>query len=102
MRLKIKLAVVALLISTSAWSDDGHITSGSTASSHAPLGAMFRLKNYGIHKFHLNLGVSLLTGSTDERDDTPALANALLPYTMQLGSGTFDVLTGATYNARQG
>ena len=47
----------------------------------------------------LNAGVSLPTGSIDERDDTPAMANAKLPYSMQLGSGTYDLLLGATYTA---
>jgi hypothetical protein len=49
------------------------------------------------HRVHLNLGVSLPTGSIDERDDTPAMANAKLPYSMQLGSGTYDLLPGITY-----
>ena len=40
MRLKIKFVAAALLVSTSAWSDDGHKTSGLTVSSHAPLGVM--------------------------------------------------------------
>jgi hypothetical protein len=51
------------------------------------------------HRVHLNLGLSLPTGSIDERDDTPAMANALLPYPMQLGSGTYDLLPGITYRA---
>jgi hypothetical protein len=33
----------------------------------------------------------------DERDATPAGANSLLPYPMQLGSGTIDFLPGLTY-----
>lgn len=49
------------------------------------------------HTVLLNLGVSLPTGSVDERDDTPAGANQKLPYPMQLGSGTFDPLLGLTY-----
>ncbi|AKH67704.1 Putative MetA-pathway of phenol degradation [Spongiibacter sp. IMCC21906] len=49
------------------------------------------------HKVHLNLGLSLPTGSIDERDDTPAMANAKLPYPMQLGSGSIDVMPGMTY-----
>ena len=41
--------------------------------------------------------MSLPTGSTDERDATPADPNAVLPYPMQLGSGTFDLLPGLVY-----
>ena len=48
----------------------------------------------------INAGISLPTGSIDERDNTPMMANAKLPYPMQLGSGTYDMLFGATYIAR--
>lgn len=44
------------------------------------------------HKWWVNLGVSLPTGSIDELGDTPrAHGDQQLPYTMQLGSGTFDI-----------
>lgn len=49
------------------------------------------------HFFHLNTGVSLPTGEIDERDNTPLMAEAPLPYPMQLGSGTVDLLPGITY-----
>jgi hypothetical protein len=51
------------------------------------------------HRIHVNLGLSLPTGSIDERDDTPAMANAQLPYGMQLGSGSVDLKPGLTYQA---
>ncbi len=41
-------------------------------------------------------GWSHPTGSIDKRGDTPAGSDLLLPYPMQLGSGTFDLLIGAT------
>jgi len=47
----------------------------------------------------LNAGVSLPTGSIDERDDIPGMNNAKLPYPMQLGSGTYDLLLGLTFTA---
>lgn len=74
----------------------------SSGLGDSRVGALIRLKERGKHQFHLNLAVSLPTGSSDERDDTPAMANAFLPYPMQLGSGTVDLLAGLTYNARQG
>ncbi len=49
------------------------------------------------HSFLANAGLYFPTGSIDERDDTPAMANAKLPYPMQLGSGTYDPLIGITY-----
>ncbi|MEC4892090.1 MAG: transporter [Oscillatoria sp. PMC 1051.18] len=48
-------------------------------------------------RVHLNFGVSFPTGSIDERDDTPAGNDQILPYPMQIGSGTFDLLPGITY-----
>ena len=46
---------------------------------------------------HLHLGVSAPTGSIDERGETPAATNVRLPYPMQVGSGTWNVLPGLTY-----
>lgn len=44
------------------------------------------------------LGISLPTGSIDEQGDTPrASGNQQLPYTMQLGSGTWDFVAGLGY-----
>ncbi|QDU67975.1 transporter [Engelhardtia mirabilis] len=50
---------------------------------------------------HLEGGLSLPTGSTSERDATPMSASAKLPYPMQLGSGTTDVVLGATAQRQQ-
>ena len=47
----------------------------------------------------LNLGISVPTGSTSKKDDTP-LGKVRLPYPMQLGSGTVDLLPGITYTNR--
>ena len=54
----------------------------------------------GHYRAHLNLGVSLPTGSIDERGDIPAGDDLKLPYPMQLGSGTYDILPGITFNAQ--
>ncbi len=61
------------------------------------LGSLFVLHRWARQQLHLNAGVSLPTGSIEEKDDTPAAARAKLPYPMQLGSGTFDLLPGLTY-----
>lgn len=55
-----------------------------------------------MHDWFLNVGLSLPTGAIDERDDTPAMANAKLPYPMQLGSGTYDPTIGLTYTGTHG
>ncbi|QOL24753.1 hypothetical protein LP316_10465 [Thalassotalea sp. LPB0316] len=52
---------------------------------------------YKVNNTHVefSLGISLPTGSIDERGDTPrAPGDQQLPYTMQLGSGTFDLPVG--------
>jgi len=51
------------------------------------------------HRFHLVAGLSLPTGSIDKKDDLPSSGgkDVQLPYPMQLGSGTTDLLAGLTY-----
>lgn len=50
----------------------------------------------------LNIGLSLPTGAIDQRDVTPASAGVpvQLPYPMQTGSGTYDLLLGASQQGR--
>jgi hypothetical protein len=52
------------------------------------------------HTVKLTAGSSFPTGSIDERHDTPAGPDRVLPYAMQNGSGTFDLLPGITYTGR--
>ena len=60
----------------------------------------YDLYKSGGHTLQLTAGVSFPTGSTDERAATPAGPDQLLPYHMQNGSGTFDLLPGLTYSGR--
>ena len=48
------------------------------------------------HRFIYFGGLSLPTGSIEERGNTP-MGNVVLPYPMQLGSGTYDVNQGVGY-----
>jgi hypothetical protein len=48
-------------------------------------------------RIHLNLGVSAPTGATNEADVVPGPGRTRLPYPMQIGSGTWDLILGATY-----
>lgn len=81
---------------------------GATFSTEASgigdlrLSTLYQVAAGAGQRVHLNLGLSLPTGATDERDDTPAMAQAKLPYPMQLGSGTFDLLPGITYLGQRG
>lgn len=62
----------------------------------------WRVWQEGGQELALSAGLSLPTGSTDERDATPMGPNQVLPYPMQIGSGTFDLLPGVTYKGRSG
>lgn len=59
--------------------------------------SLFRVFDQMSQRVHLSAGVSLPSGEIDERDDTPTMSDAKLPYPMQLGSGTVDLLPGITY-----
>jgi len=48
------------------------------------------------HRLVLEADTSFPTGSIDVKDDTP-MGRVRLPYPMQLGSGTYDLLPGLTY-----
>lgn len=61
------------------------------------LTGLYKLFEQDGHYVHLNTGLSFPTGSTDKKDDTPTGSNQNLPYPMQLGSGTLDLLPGVTY-----
>lgn len=58
--------------------------------------ALITVFHQGPHRVHLNAGVSFPTGEIRHRDDTP-LGRQRLPYPMQTGSGTYDLMPGATY-----
>ena len=82
----------------------GTFTTTSNGMGDIKIAGMFKLSKNNTHKIHLNAGVSLPTGDTSKRDTilTPAGArsNVILPYGMQLGSGTFDLLPGVTYTGK--
>lgn len=84
----------------------GTFTTESKGWGDAKVGALIRLLDQGNHSVHFNAGVSLPTGSIDKEDDvlTPMGTRPTLrmPYGMQLGSGTYDLEPGITYNGRDG
>lgn len=63
------------------------------------LQGLYRLREKGEGGLHLNVGVSLPTGSHDEQDTLPGSGGntVKLPYPLQLGSGTVDVHPGLTW-----
>ncbi|MFW5791455.1 MAG: transporter [Desulfohalobiaceae bacterium] len=77
-------------------------TTDARGFGDAKLTALFTMFDNGAHHVHLGAGLSLPTGSIDEKDDTPAGPDQQLPYPMQLGSGTFDLLPSLTYLGNSG
>jgi len=69
----------------------------------AKLKGLFKLYGDRTHHIHAIFGLSLPTGSNTETDTilTPmgGTPNVRLPYPMQLGSGTYDIIAGLTYTA---
>ncbi len=60
------------------------------------VGALVPLVERESGRLHANLILSLPTGSTTEKGRTP-MGKVRLPYPMQLGSGTWDLLPGVTW-----
>jgi hypothetical protein len=63
------------------------------AISDTQLSGLYEFYNDGFHRLQLNTGVSVPTGSIDEE----AGNGNVLPYPMQTGSGTYDLLPGISY-----
>lgn len=72
-------------------------TTRSKGIGDVSLSGIYRLLRAGNHELLANAGISLPTGSIDKTDATPAGPDRPLPYVMQPGSGTFDLLPGITY-----
>lgn len=83
----------------------GTFTTEAKGLGDTKVSGLFRLYNSNNHKLHLNAGISLPTGSNKKRDTvlapTGMTPNLRLPYPMQLGSGTYDLLPGITYSGYQ-
>lgn len=84
----------------------GGFSTSSEGVGDIKLSGLFRLYDDTTNHLHLNLGVSAPTGSITKRGNvfTPfaTVANLRLPYAMQLGTGTWDLLPGLTYTGRTG
>lgn len=72
-------------------------TTNSGGLGDIKLSGLYQILDRDRQTVHLNLGFSVPTGSIDERDDTPAGNDVILPYPMQIGSGTVDLRPGITY-----
>jgi hypothetical protein len=77
-------------------------TTASKGVGDLKLSALVKVLDGDHHVAHLTVGFSSPTGSIDATGDTPAGPDSPLPYPMQIGSGTFDLLFGATYSGHRG
>ena len=77
----------------------GAFTTSSSGLGDIKLTALYNVAKFGNSRVHLHGGVAFPTGSIESSDVTPASApnETQLPYPMQLGSGTVDLLPGVTY-----
>lgn len=75
----------------------GRFTTTSSGLGDIKVAALVRLLEEDGHRLHFNAGLALPTGAVDARDATPMGPNQILPYPMQLGSGTLDLMPGLTY-----
>lgn len=84
----------------------GGFTTKTDGIGDMKFSSLIGLYDNGRTKVHLNAGFSAPTGSITERGNvlTPmnTTANLRLPYAMQLGTGTFDLLPGITIQSRSG
>jgi len=83
----------------------GTFTTRSRGFGDTKIGGLIRLYDDATHHLHANAMVSLPTGSITKRDTvlapTGATPTLRLPYAMQLGSGTFDLMPGITYTGQK-
>ena len=84
----------------------GKFTTKSEGWGDTRVSGLYKIYDTNGHKVHLNLGVSLPTGSITKKDHvlTPmgTRPELRMPYAMQLGSGTYDLLPGITYQTHHG
>jgi hypothetical protein len=80
--------------------DHTRFTTYSDGVGDLQLGGLYALYRSNMHQLVFFGGLSVPTGSINARDDTPMAADQRLGYTMQLGSGTVDLLPALTYEGK--
>ncbi len=102
---KITLMLMApyVLKSMSHLRRDGlRFTTKSDGFGDLRLSSLINVMDINDHRINLNLGISAPTGSIKEKGFVPGLGQTQLPYPMQLGSGSWDLLPGLTYLGQAG
>ena len=82
----------------------GTFTTRAKGIGDTKVGGLIRIYDDATHHVHANAMFSLPTGSITESDNVLApngnTPEIRLPYAMQLGSGTYDLLPGITYTGQ--
>lgn len=81
--------------------DSNLFTTEADGFGDTQLGGIYELSNQDGASWLLNMGLSVPTGSFDEKDIIPTVStteDSQLPFPMQIGSGTFDFIPGVTYS----
>ena len=73
-----------------AMSGGGSFDVNSSGFGDVRLSGLIKLINNDKIKSHIGIGLSMPSGSINQRDNTPASNNTRLGYAMQNGSGTYD------------
>jgi len=80
----------------------GTFSTNTSGIGDFKLSALVKLVKKGASSIHLNVGISLPTGSITKTSEVLTPMNmkptVRAPYPMQLGSGSFDFLSGITYS----
>jgi len=77
----------------------GNFSTKSFGLGDTKVSALYKFFNKKRQQFHGQLGISIPTGSIDKKDTTPVSSpnKVILPYPMQIGSGTWDTELSLTY-----
>lgn len=78
---------------------NGVFTTESSGFGDTKIAALYKFFNKNKQQLHGQIGISIPTGSIGEKDVTPASTpnEVILPYPMQIGSGTWDTEIALTY-----
>jgi len=77
--------------------DSSTFTMENDGITDTSVNALYEFYNDGTHRFQFNAGISLPTGSIDDRKPN----GGIFCYPMQMGAGTYDFLPGISYSGHQ-
>lgn len=75
----------------------GAFTTSSSGLGDISVSALYKFYQQNNNRAHFQFGLALPTGDIEARDDTPMGDNSLLPYPMQIGTGSYTFIPGVTF-----